>query len=253
MSHVSTSSCVDFLICGTQKGGTTALDAYLRRHHELQLAVTKEVHYFDKDDLFAGSQSDHAWYHSHFQGNSSGTLWGESTPIYMYWKAAAERIYRYNSSMKIILLLRNPIDRAYSHWNMERRRGAENLSFYDALMSEGSRCAGSDGKQHRVYSYVDRGFYTKQIARLRSFFPNSSIHVAKSECLLHQPEECLNSICSFLGVSRLEDTSPIRAHSLEYSQPMQARDRIYLRSVFAEEIHSLEQLLNWDCKPWLKG
>jgi hypothetical protein len=169
----------------------------------------------------------------------------------MYWKPAAERIYHYNPSMKIILLLRNPIDRAYSHWNMELRRNSENLAFYDALMSEGGRCASADGKQHRVYSYTDRGFYTKQIASLRSYFPESNIHIAKSEFLLHQPRECLNSICCFLGIAPLENTTPLRAHSLPYTQPMQAKERIFLRSVFSEEIQSLEQMLQWDCSAWL--
>jgi hypothetical protein len=242
---------VSFLICGTQKGGTTALDAYLRRHDQLQLATTKEVHYFDTDELFSDAQPNHAWYHSHFQSDSRRAVWGESTPIYMYWKPAAERIYHYNPSMKIILLLRNPIDRAYSHWNMELRRNSENLAFYDALMSEGGRCASADGKQHRVYSYTDRGFYTKQIASLRSYFLESNIHIAKSEFLLHQPRECLNSICSFLGIAPLENTTPLRAHSLPYTQPMQAKERIFLRSVFSEEIQSLEQMLQWDCSAWL--
>lgn len=253
MVQDSNNSRVSFLICGTQKGGTTALDTYLRRHHQLQLASTKEVHFFDTDDFFSDPQPDYAWYHSHFNNTSSTTLSGESTPIYMYWQAAAERIYRYNPSMKIILLLRNPIDRAYSHWNMELQRNAENLSFYEALVSESSRCASSDGKQHRVYSYVDRGFYTRQIARLCSYFPDSNIHITKSEFLLHQPRECLHAICSFLGIAPLEDTSPIRAHSLAYSQPMQDKERIFLHSAFAEEIRSLERMLNWNCDSWLDG
>ena len=242
---------VGFLICGTQKGGTTALDAYLRRHHQIQLAVKKEVHFFDKDEFFSGPQLDYGWYHSHFHDAAGKVLRGESTPIYMYWKAAAERIYHYNPLIKIIILLRNPIERAYSHWNMEFRRGNEDLSFYDALISEADRCVSPEGKQHRIYSYVDRGFYTKQITRLRAYFPDSNILILKSDFLLHQPSECLHSICAFLKVSPLEDTSEVCAHSLPYSQQMEARERLYLSSVFTKEIHLLEQMLNWDCNSWI--
>jgi hypothetical protein len=242
---------VNFLVCGTQKGGTTALDAYLRRHNQLHLAATKEVHYFDSDEFFADSQTNHSWYHSHFNYDNSMRLWGESTPIYMYWEPAAERIHKYNPSMKIILLLRNPIDRAYSHWNMEVRRGCDNLSFYDALINEASRCARTDGKQHRTFSYMDRGFYTKQITRLRTHFSDLNLHITKSDDLLIRPRECLHSICSFLEVAPLEDTSPLRAHQLPYSDQMKTKERIFLRSRFTEEIKALEQMLNWDCSGWL--
>jgi hypothetical protein len=244
---------VSFLICGTQKGGTTALDAYLRSHPQLQLASTKEVHFFDNDDLFKSNNPDYDWYHSHFDASAGGRLRGESTPIYMYWKAAPLRIYRYNPTMKIILLLRNPIDRAYSHWNMEYQRGNDDRSFRDALAQEESRCRGSDRGQHRIFSYVDRGFYSQQIARLSAFFPGSNIGVFRSESLLYHPEQTLASICLFLGVDPFDTASFLRAHALPYPQSMQAQERSYLRSVFRDEIRLLEKMFRWDCSAWLEG
>lgn len=243
---------VNFLIGGTQKGGTTALDTYLRRHPQLQLANSKEVHFFDNDQYFTSAKPDYDWYHSHFCNLQSTAIRGESTPIYMYWKSSAERIHRYNAAMKIILLLRNPIERAYSHWNMEYQRGNETLPFYDAIVNEAARCSSSpDGRQHRVYSYVDRGFYSRQIKNLLSFFPSTSIHIVKSEFLRDQPDQCLKEICAFLGIPHLSNTSPLRAHQIGYPRPMEGREWSYLHSIFQDEINALAKMLGWDCQSWL--
>ena len=76
---------VDFIICGTQKGGTTALDAYLRRHPAIGLAGAKEVHFFDNEDAFRDGRPNYDVYHSAFPSSPSHQLIGEATPIYMYW------------------------------------------------------------------------------------------------------------------------------------------------------------------------
>ena len=120
---------VGFLIAGTQKGGTSALDAYLREHPDICMANQKEVHFFDNEAIFNGDNSDYAVYHAAFSLKTSQQLLGESTPIYMYWHAAPKRIWQYNPDMKFLIMLRNPIDRAYSHWNMERGRKRDSLSF----------------------------------------------------------------------------------------------------------------------------
>lgn len=127
---------IDFVISGTQKGGTSALDAYLREHPEICMADKKEVHYFDNEDFYCYEQLGYLNYHSFFSPNESHKILGEATPIYMYWYDAPKHIWQYNSNMKLIAILRNPIERAYSHWNMERSRGADKLSFWDALISE---------------------------------------------------------------------------------------------------------------------
>jgi hypothetical protein len=161
---------IDFIICGTQKGGTSALDAYLREHPEICMADHKEVHFFDNEDNFSRSKPDYSKYHSHFSPKTTHNIVGEATPIYMYWNDAPRRIWEYNPNVKLIVLLRNPIERAYSHWNMERQRNVENLSFWDAIQNEKERCRETLPLQHRLYSYVDRGFYLGQIRRLWAFF-----------------------------------------------------------------------------------
>ena len=153
--------------------------------------------------------------------------------------------------MKIIVILRNPIDRAYSHWNMEQSRNADDLSFWDAIRSEHERCREALPYQHRVYSYLDRGFYTEQLRRLWAYFSRQQILVLRNEQLRAQPQETLDSVCRFLNVGPLENVQAKDVHSRPYASPMGHREKEYLRTVFEYEVRSLERVLGWDCSDWL--
>lgn len=240
---------VDFIICGTQKGGTSALDAYLREHPGICMADKKEVHFFDDESNFIG-KPNYSHYHGFFNPKAN-RLVGEATPIYMYWYDCPRRIWLYKPSMKIIVILRNPIERAYSHWNMERMRQAEKLSFWDAIQNESTRCREALPFQHRVYSYVDRGFYLEQLRRLWFYFSRENVLVLKHEQLKSQPEPVLAEICRFLGVENFKGVEQKDVHSRQYASPMTDRERACLQSVYEHEIHGLERALNWDCSDWL--
>jgi len=241
---------VNFLICGTQKGGATALDAYLRGHPEVCMAKRKEVHFFDNEKFFRHSHPDYEYYHSNFHLQKEQWLIGESTPIYMYWQSSPSRIWQYNPKMKMIVLLRNPVDRAYSHWNMERLRGAEDLSFWDAITQESVRSKMSLPFQHRVYSYIDRGFYPEQLRRLWRYFEKSQVLILKSEDLVELPKETLNKICTFLGVSELQGVISKSEHTLKYESPMDKLAKDYLWNIFNHHVSELERMLGWDCSKW---
>jgi hypothetical protein len=242
---------VDFIIAGAQKGGTTALDAYLRTHPEIGMADIKEVHFFDEEKYFLKTQPPYSIYHRHFSHAAARKIWGEATPIYMYWLKAPQRIHQYNPRMKLLMVLRNPIERAYSHWNMERDRSADNFSFWAAIQNEKERCREALPLQHRVYSYVDRGFYTEQLERIWKFFPRTQTLVLKNESLRNHPLQTMNEICDFLGVERFEKVEHKEAHSRQYLAPMGAPEKKLLKRIFKPEIRKLEQLLNWDCSDWL--
>ena len=163
---------VTFLIAGVQKGGTTALADYLRQHPALFIPALKELHLFDNEDLnWQHPEQIISTYHAFFQDAPAGKLWGEATPIYSYWWPAMARIWAYNPAMRVILCLRNPVERAYSHWAMETGRAWDSLPFPQAIASESERCRAALPLQHRVFSYVSRGFYSEQLRRLWSFFP----------------------------------------------------------------------------------
>ncbi len=223
---------VNFLICGVQKAGTTALATFLVSHPEIGMANRKEVHYFDFEKNFQNGNTDFAQYHAVFSPQPSHKLIGEATPIYMYWHEAPKRIWQYNPDMKLIAMLRNPIDRAYSHWNMEFDRKTDTLPFWEALQSEAQRCREALPYQHRVYSYIDRGFYTEQLRRLWMYFPKEHVLVLKNEDLRNQPNETLKKVTDFLGVTPLNKIEHKEIHTRQYSSGMAEREKDYLRSVF---------------------
>jgi hypothetical protein len=242
---------VDFVIAGTQKGGTTALDFYLRQHSEIGMADCKEVHFFDREEYFRDGTPPYSTYHAHFTRNTSCKLLGEATPIYMYWHDAPRRIREYNPDVRIIVILRNPIDRAYSHWNMLRATGMETLSFREAIHREEERCYEALPCQHRLYSYVDRGFYVDQLRRIWTCFPEDQTLCLKTENLRDHPQRTLEDVCRFLRINPPNSIVPQEVHANLYACSMRRRERDYLRRVFECEIRNLERLLGWDCSDWL--
>lgn len=245
---------VGFLVAGTQKGGTTSLDAALRKHPEICMAGQKEVHFFDDEEVFSAGRPDpETVYHSHFSPGEQHRIAGESTPIYMYWRPAPERIQAYNRNMKFILLLRNPIQRAYSHWNMEHRRNADHRPFMQAVQEEIRDRQSGTARQHRVFSYCDRGYYSEQLKRLWSFFPRQQTLVLKSEHVWTDQADVYGMICEFLGVRQAGWAETEKLHALPYAQRMSRDEKAVLRSLFAGEIQELERLLGWDCSDWVAG
>jgi hypothetical protein len=268
-THFPTQRIVDFVIGGTQKGGTTALDAYLREHPEICMAQKnelyfstdpeisaagqKEVHFFDNEDHFCNGKPDYSKYHQRFNPDAAHAVLGEATPIYMYWNDSPRRIWEYNPKMKLILLLRDPIERAYSHWNMERIRNVDKLSFWDAINNEKERCREALPLQHRFFSYVSRGLYTEQLRRIWAYFPQDRVLCLKSDSLQERLDETLARVCEFLQVSKFKAVAARTAHSLPYESRPTDRERDYLRQIFEPEVRQLEKELNWDCGEWLSA
>lgn len=242
---------VDFVVAGVQKGGTRALNVYLRNHPEICMAAAIEVHFFDKEEFFSNNPPDYSIYHSSFPQCELTKKWGDSTPIYVYWEHSPKRLFQYNRDMKIIISLRNPVTRAYSHWNMEFSRGAEPLPFSEAIQAEEERARDQFPLQDRVHSYVDRGFYVRQLERIWEFFPKKQTLIFKSEDLLNSPQEILNQITDFLEVERMPDIIPHHVHALPYREKMKKEDAELLLNRYRDEIKKLEALLGWDCSDWL--
>lgn len=241
-----------FLVVGAQKSGTTALAAYLRQHPQLFIPEKKELHFFDNESL-AWGKPDLNQLHKFFSASKTNQLWGEATPISMYWDAAPARIWQYNPDIRLIVILRNPIERAYSHWAMEHYRGNDPLDFEQALNTEEERCREALPLQHRVFSYIDRGFYSSQVRRLWRYFGKQAVLVLSHKKLRQQPNECLNAVWEHLGVSKPEQVYiPLERHTGNYEAPMSQTTRRNLRRIFWQEIGQLEALLGWDCSDWLR-
>ena len=242
---------VSFIVAGAQKGGTSALDAYLREHPELCFPPRKELHFFDTDANFAVEPVDYTAYHANFDPHPPQRMLGEATPSYMYWPTAAERIARYNPAMRFIMVLRNPITRAFSHWNYSRQVERERLSFFDALRAEPERQRQLDPFSAKSFTYVERGFYAQQLRRLWGHFPVLQTLVFKSEELWEAPNDVLGRIAAFLDIAPFAPVAGKTVNAREYVTEMSEEERRYLAGAYEDEIHNLEQLLGWDCSAWL--
>lgn len=187
----------DFLIIGAQRGGTTSLYRYLSGHPDVVAAWRKEVHFFDR---YHGKGLD--WYRAHFPSLDDTRVVGEASPSYLFHPSAPERARATVPGAKVIALLRNPVDRAYSHYQMKVRKGIETLSFAEAVARERERLAEDDptGTTWRHYSYVARGEYAEQLARWLARFPREQLLVLKSEEFFQHPEGVLHQTLSHLGL-----------------------------------------------------
>jgi hypothetical protein len=194
---------VDFIIVGTQKGGTTALHSMLSRVDGIQMTAHKEIHFFD-DETINWNCPDYARLHACFDWSTQDVIRGESTPIYCYWPASIQRIHAYNPEAKIIMLLRHPAHRAYSHWCMEFQRGDETLQFEEAISEKGRLRVMQSRGVHRIYSYIERGFYSQQIERIKEFFLDQNILFIRTDELWSNSQQTIEKITSFLGVQLLK-------------------------------------------------
>src|SRR5256884_6872717 len=171
---------LDFILAGAQKSGTTALHYFLSKHPNITMGDQQEIHFFDNDAMFV-SGADYEQLHKHYPLLALSKIAGDCSPSYIYYEPVAERLLKYKPKIKLLILLRNPVDRAFAHWNMQRFKGREPLDFFDAVREERTRIAGAPLAEARRFAYVDRGFYGQQLARLFKFFPREQLKAVKFE------------------------------------------------------------------------
>ena len=231
---------VSFIIAGVQKAGTTALFDYLGEDPRLSLSRAKEVHFFD-DEAVDWDAPDYGAYHAKFADRPG--LRGEATPIYLYWPKALERIAAYRADMKLIVLLRDPVERAWSHWRMETARGVETRDFSWCIRAGRQRLfEGEPWGFDREFSYVERSFYGRQLARLFAVFPRDQVLVLRADHLEAWPQKLLDQISQFLGLAAGPRVEPRRVHVGTEMGQMSAADRDYLTTLYAPDISLLNSL-----------
>ena len=198
---------VDFMIVGAQKCGTSALARFLARHPAIAMA-TREGHIFDAPDYsrdWSAAEIDRR-YARRIGDKPGATLRGESTPFYMYLADIPMELHRYNRTLKLIVMLRDPVERALSHYAMERGRGNETRPLWLALLAEPWRrwrCRDPRAPESaaRRHSYRSRGLYSIQLRKVFAAFPRDQVLVLQSEDLLQHHNEVLEKVFVFLGVS----------------------------------------------------
>lgn len=242
---------VGLFVAGVQKAGTTSLDAYLRLHSSLVGPQVKETHFFD-DESVTWDAPDYARLHAFYPPPREGALRFEATPVSSFWTPALGRIRRYNATARIIILLRDPIARAWSHWSMEIHRGAETLSFSDAIRGGRRRLAEAPlGAAWRDHSYVERGFYLAQIRRALMLFPDSQLLFLDSRSLLNDAAGTLARIAEFSGIAPFPAVPLIRErpNPNPRTAPNQ-RDTALLRELFVEDAREAVALAGIDADHW---
>jgi Sulfotransferase domain len=263
-----------FLIIGTQKGGTVALRKYLARHQNIVAAAKKEIGYFDQDTLYSRGDS---WYHGHFPlphklGRRGVTF--EASPNYLYYPKAAQRIFSYDPALKLIVLLRDPVERAFSAWNMFRTLRYEHPDYLRALLPECdqilremiSRILSSNsfpefdqavrdeidgmlsGSSALEPSYVRRGLYHEQLLRFLECFAREQMLILDSARLKSDPGDVLPEVVRFLGLpefTRYPEDLPL-LHVGRYERQITDKTGSFLRKFYEPHNEKLHELLGRD-------
>lgn len=240
----------DFIIIGTQRGGTSSLFSYLSQHSQIRMPVTKEVHFFDNN-----YEKGIDWYRNHFPviDENSGIITGEASPYYMFHPHAAQRVYNDTPKTRLIVLLRNPINRAYSHFMKQKRHQVETLStFRESIEAEHTRLFDETKKifnepeyksiNHQRLSYLSRGKYYSQLTRWLKYFPFSQFLFIKSEDFYNDTLRELFRVHEFLGINKEEPSNLSPQNKFEYN-PIDEETRIDLNKYYAEENKKLCELL----------
>lgn len=233
---------VDFIIMGTQKGGTTSAMINLSKHNEISL-YKEEIHFFD---LFWSRGLN--WYKTHF--NYDKKMVGEKTPDLMYLDWTFPLIQSLNPYVKMIFFLRNPIDRAYSSWNMVKKNYKEKKTFEECIEEELKyRMNENKNLQTSTYHFLQRGLYYEQITKLLKYFPIQNMLFLISENVKKEPLLYYNKIFEFLNVSENNTFEYTEEFTSSYDDKIDKKYYNKLKKFFEKDVKNLEKLLkiktNW--------
>lgn len=244
----------DFIIIGAQKSGTTSLYYATTKHSSIDRPIRKEIHYFDEH-----ADRPVAWYRGHFPTTPSGRLTGEASPSYLFYPGVAERIQSFLPEVSLIVLLRDPVDRAISHYHHETVRGRENSSMRQAFEREidevptrleqaRSMNAGHYDYELSHQSYLHRGLYANQLERWFDLFPRDQIHIGFSGDFFRSQGDYVQKVHSFLGIQP-ETPGDLRTRNVgRYDDPDQYVVDM-LEEFFSAPNRRLEELLDREV-PW---
>ncbi len=200
----------DFFVAGAPKAGTTALHAALARHPALYMSAVKEPKFFltDGPPPVRGGPGDvqtyreHVWRRDHYEAlfdpAPAGVLRGESTPFYLYRRDAQRRIRALIPGARLIVVLRDPVERAHSNWTHLWSAGLDPVGDFVAACAEEERRIAAGWAD--FWQYTALGRYGEQLEHLYTVFPREQVLVFRYRALIEQPAQVLDQICAFLGV-----------------------------------------------------
>ncbi|CAG5076342.1 sulfotransferase domain-containing protein [Parvicella tangerina] len=244
----------DFLIIGAMKSGTTFLYHYLDNHPEVNMSRIQEVNYFAKHYYRS------KWfYRSFFPFKKENKLTGESGIYYLFHPKVAERVKKFNPNLKLIVLMRNPVDRAYSHYNQIKEIDPAD-SFDEAIKLESDRAMKHldlmNQKEHyrsvefETWSYANRGKYGTQLKRWLDQFPKEQFLFIKSEEMFENPGQTLVNVQEFLGVPNHNYENITPQNQRNYAQEILPETKQFLDDFYKDDKLLLKELIgpkfSWD-------
>ncbi|MEM8829548.1 MAG: sulfotransferase domain-containing protein [Cyanobacteria bacterium P01_G01_bin.19] len=244
-----------FLIIGAKKCGTTSLFNYLCQHPNIGEPTWKEVSYFN---IYYGRGN--AWYKSFFpislpKLDSQDLITGEATASYICHPQAPARIVATIPQVKLIALLRNPIDRAYSHYHHTKRIGKETLSFEDAIAQEELRVKQLENESKELglksspaynYTYLASGMYAKQLKNWLKYFDREQLLILKSEDFFDYPAAKFKQVLNYLKLPNWSPKKYQKYNHNSYSQEIKPSTRQFLAEYFQSHNQKLYELLGVD-------
>ena len=250
----------DLIIIGAQKSGTTSLYAYLSHHPQFLKPYEKEVHFFDGglDAAVDNYKKGQAWYRAHFplRRNGSDSKIFEASPLYIFNPLVPERMFDLLPHVKIVAILRNPTERAISHYFHEKQRGYESLPIMEALLGEERRMEEAiQSKDYKNYSFIhhsykSRGHYKEQLERFFKCFPRQQFLIVTSEEFFHDQTNVLRKVTDFAGANSSFQVGDARPRNVAKNKE-QVSDEVYeyLNQYFKFHNEALYELLgkeyNW--------
>lgn len=232
---------IDFLVIGAQKCGTSSFYQYLAENLMIEPAKTKEIHFFD----FFHAKGK-AWYHGHFNFKK-GTLCGEASPFYIFHPKVAERVKKYNPKTKLIVLLRDPVERAISHYRMNIKKGFDDRPFSEAIRAEEVVLAGKinpdmPGNALQQFSYKSRGLYAVQLHHWLKYFNKDQLLVLNYHHFFTDPWQQIQPVYRFLKVAPYFGTlRHFHKNRANDTFEISAEDRAYLEDFFKKPNRQLAE------------
>jgi hypothetical protein len=252
-----------FLIIGAQRCGTRSLFEYLIQHPSVKKPIIKEIRFFD--NYYGAYNLGMGWYRAHFPLNifslikdekdNPKFITGEVTPYYMFHPWVPKRVKDDFPDIKLIAVLRNPVERAYSHYQQSVQSGYERLSFSEALGKENVRLKGEKKKilsdrdyyshNYNHYSYLSRGIYIQQLKQWRKLFPKEQMLILRSEDLFYDLSTVYDTLLEFLKLPKYAISGQINYNVGHYS-PMPSPLKARLAEFFKPHNKTLYEYLSWD-------
>ncbi len=228
----------------------------MKEHPDIYLPESKrpEPHFFLKDDEY--SKGLEYYYGKYFFPWSGERAIGEASTSYIYQSYVPERIYTHLPGVKLIAILRNPVDRAYSNYWITVQNNLEKLSFEDAVQKEKERIAAPGSpllKEIQPYAYIDRGYYYRQLRRYLKFFGREQLLILLFDDLQTMPGKVMKEVFHFLDVDQgfVPEVLGKVANKLHvYPKPMNPETRKHLINLFKEDNEKLSGLIGRDLAGW---